>query len=551
MKHLSLSHRLKLGFACVLSLLLCIAAVSTLTLRQAGRDMKIVVEVNATRSELANALLVNIGNMATTVRTVALLTDLKAVDRAAESLRQLDAECIHLENTLRKHLDQWGAQPEELALMDAVIEASRKTRPVIAEAAKLGSDGDNTAAVNTMTTRVAPLEQVWRTQVEKFAALQKSLSTSVVLASTTRHSRVISIQLGLVIVSLLGGAFIAWRITKSVTTPITRMQNTMTEITTSQDFSRRVTVDQMDEIGLSIMAFNAMIENIQEGSTQLARKTADIEAMNKDLSASLEQLKIVKDELVRREKLAALGSLVAGIAHELNTPIGNGLLAMSTLRDEVSALRQDMATKGLQRKTFDTFLATIDNSTDITERSLNRSAELVRSFKELSLDQATDNRRSFSVKEQVEGILLMLQPTLKRMPYKVETCIVEDLTMDSYPGALAQIVTNLVNNALIHGFDGRDSGTINIRVERAAPGFLMLRIADDGKGIAENAMPRIFDPFFTTKMGQGGSGLGLHIVYNVATITLGGTIDVTSSLGHGTECRLTFPLCAPHPANQA
>ncbi len=155
--NLSLSQRLKLGFACVLLLLLCIATMSTLALRQAGQDMKRVVEVNSTRSELANALLVNIGNMTTTVRSIALLTDLRAVETAVAAFQSLDTECQSLQETLSKHLALWGAQPDELSLFNNVVESSQKARPVIAQAAKLGQDGDNIAAVTAITTRVVPL----------------------------------------------------------------------------------------------------------------------------------------------------------------------------------------------------------------------------------------------------------------------------------------------------------------------------------------------------------------------------------------------------------
>ena len=225
-------------------------------------------------------------------------------------------------------------------------------------------------------------------------------------------------------------------------------------------------------------------------------------------------------------------------------------MAMSTVCDELSSLRSDMAAKGLQRKTFESFLSTIETASDIANRSLNRSAELVRSFKQLSLDQATDNRRTFSVKEHLNGILLMLQPTLKKMPYQVETVMAEDITMNSFPGALTQILTNLINNALIHGFEGRDHGRICIQIKVGAPGYLVLRFDDDGRGIPEKIVPRIFDPFFTTKMGQGGSGLGLHIAYNAVTVTLGGTISVASDAARGTAFTLTLPLHAPMSANQ-
>lgn len=285
-----------------------------------------------------------------------------------------------------------------------------------------------------------------------------------------------------------------------------------------------------------------------ERTDKLQMTLQDLDTANQDLRASYEQLNRAKDELVRSEKMAALGSLVAGISHELNTPIGNGLMAISTLRANLAELKGRIGEKTFRRSTLDAFVNSVDVATQITERSLARSAELVTSFKQIAIDQSTSNRRKFNLIDLIHQTLVILQPTMKGTPYQInferpESAV--DLTMDSDPGALVQVLTNLVQNSVIHGFDGRDHGQITITAEAADPEHLSLRVTDNGKGIAAKNLQKVFDPFFTTKLGCGGSGLGLHISYNIVTQVLGGTLQVTSAPEQGTEFTLTLPITWP------
>ncbi len=549
---MSLARRLSLGFISILTLLLAVAITTSYALKLQGERVQRIVQVNNIKTALANDLMDSLNEVAIRSRSAALFTEMdhKQLQLEFNAAMLAKDSFLKTERKLNAMLaDENRLGPERTAMAD-IFTAKKKVFSETEESLGQALAGDNVAAVLTLSNRVRPAEIELRATVTALIDLQARISEQASLDVLALQAKVL-IAVGILVCLALGmGGTIAWRITKSVTTPIKRMQEMMTGIASSQDFSRRVPVDRRDEIGLSLVAFNTMIEKIEESSLLLIQRSKDIQTMNNDLNTSLEQLKIAKDELVRSEKLAALGSLVAGIAHELNTPIGNGLMAMSTVCDELSSLRSDMAAKGLQRKTFESFLSTIETASDIANRSLNRSAELVRSFKQLSLDQATDNRRTFSVKEHLNGILLMLQPTLKKMPYQVETVMAEDITMNSFPGALTQILTNLINNALIHGFEGRDHGRICIQIKVGAPGYLVLRFDDDGRGIPEKIVPRIFDPFFTTKMGQGGSGLGLHIAYNAVTVTLGGTISVASDAARGTAFTLTLPLHAPMSATR-
>lgn len=549
---MSLARRLSLGFISILTLLLAVAITTSYALKLQGERVQRIVQVNNIKTALANDLMDSLNEVAIRSRSAALFTEMdhKQLQLEFNAAMLAKDSFLKTERKLNAMLaDENRLGPERTAMAD-IFTAKKKVFSETEESLGQALAGDNVAAVLTLSNRVRPAEIELRATVTALIDLQARISEQASLDVLALQAKVL-IAVGILVCLALGmGGTIAWRITKSVTTPIKRMQEMMTGIASSQDFSRRVPVDRRDEIGLSLVAFNTMIEKIEESSLLLIQRSKDIQTMNNDLNTSLEQLKIAKDELVRSEKLAALGSLVAGIAHELNTPIGNGLMAMSTVCDELSSLRSDMAAKGLQRKTFESFLSTIETASDIANRSLNRSAELVRSFKQLSLDHATDNRRTFSVKEHLNGILLMLQPTLKKMPYQVETVMAEDITMNSFPGALTQILTNLINNALIHGFEGRDHGRICIQIKVGAPGYLVLRFDDDGRGIPEKIVPRIFDPFFTTKMGQGGSGLGLHIAYNAVTVTLGGTISVASDAARGTAFTLTLPLHAPMSATR-
>ncbi len=552
-KSMSLARRLTLGFISVLTLLLVVVITSSYALILQGEQVQRIVQVNNIKKALASELMDSVNGLAIHSRSAALFTEMdhKQLRLEFDAANAAQESFLKTEQKLSAMLAGENPAGLERALMADILSAEREFFAQTEESLNQALDADYVAAVLTLSNRVRPVELVLRNKLVTLIDWQTQTSEQARSEVLALQRRVL-IALGvLVAVALAMGGVIAWRITRSVTTPISHMQVMMSEIASNQDFSRRVPVGRMDEIGLSLVAFNTMIEKIQEGSLLLKQKTADIEAMNRDLSTSYEQLKITKDELVRSEKMAALGALVAGVAHELNTPIGNGLMAMSTVREELKLLQMATAAKGLQRNVLEDFLSMVDTASDITCRSLTRSAELVRSFKQLSMDQVTESRRTFALQEQVHSILLILQPTLKLTPYRVEIQAEGDLTMESYPGALVQVITNLINNALLHGFDGRDHGVISISMERGAPGFVVLRFADDGKGIPQDMMPRIFDPFFTTKMGQGGSGLGLHIAYNAVTITLGGTLHVTSTLEKGTEFVLNLPMCAPYPAGRA
>ena len=266
-----------------------------------------------------------------------------------------------------------------------------------------------------------------------------------------------------------------------------------------------------------------------------------VKERTQELTNTLNQLTAAQAELVRSEKMSALGALVAGIAHELNTPIGNSLTVASTLQDHGNAFAAEMS-KGLTRSKLDEFVQSSQQGTNILMRSLHHAAELVSSFKQVAVDQTSVNRRVFRLKETLNEILLTLGPTLRKTTHVVTCVVPEDIALDSYPGPLGQVVTNLINNALLHAFDGRQHGKIVITATVNQPGWVDIAVSDDGCGIALAHLDKVFDPFFTTKLGTGGSGLGLNIVYNLVTTSLGGRIQVMSPPGAGACFTLTLPL---------
>ncbi|MEN3363943.1 MAG: hypothetical protein V7606_1217 [Burkholderiales bacterium] len=288
-----------------------------------------------------------------------------------------------------------------------------------------------------------------------------------------------------------------------------------------------------------IRKLNATLEQ------RVIERTEELQQANQELAYTLETLNMAQEELVRSEKLAALGSLVAGVAHELNTPIGNSLMVASTLLDQTRVLAECYANNRLKRSLLENYITDAGKAGDILVHNLHRAADLVVSFKQVAVDQTTSQRRRFSLAEVVSEIMLTLWPTLKKTAFRVDQRIPDALEMDSYPGPLGQVLTNLVANALVHGFEGRNTGVVSISAHTTANGWMDLVVQDDGIGIPAANLNRIFDPFFTTKLGDGGSGLGLNITHNIVTGILGGRIRVQSEVGAGATFILTLPLVAP------
>ncbi|MDR3416210.1 MAG: HAMP domain-containing sensor histidine kinase [Nevskia sp.] len=274
---------------------------------------------------------------------------------------------------------------------------------------------------------------------------------------------------------------------------------------------------------------------------QLQRLNESLVAQVAETRIALRELQQAQAQLVQSEKLASLGGLVAGIAHEVNTPVGVGVTAASTLLGAAQALRQRFAGNTMTRSDLDRFLAVTDEGAQMILKNLQRAADLINSFKQVAVDQSSDQQRPFELKAYIEEVLLSLHPQLKRADVEVTVNCPAPLVLDSYPGSFAQIITNLVTNSMIHAFPPGRSGNA-IRIDLAeGDGSIELAFADNGTGITPEHLPKIFDPFFTTRRNSGGSGLGLHIVYNLVSQRLGGRIEVDSEAARGTRFRIRIP----------
>ncbi|MAS40877.1 MAG: hypothetical protein CMK33_04090 [Porticoccaceae bacterium] len=287
-----------------------------------------------------------------------------------------------------------------------------------------------------------------------------------------------------------------------------------------------------------MMQLNALLEERVQERTEALTRT------NEDLRTAVRNLEHAQAELLQREKMAALGALVAGIAHELNTPIGNSVTAASTLQDQTRDFERALS-GGITKSALERFVEGTGTASDIVLRNLRRASELVTSFKRVAVDQTSDQRRNFHLDELVKETLMTLGPSIRKSGHEVRHELTGDPMMDSYPGALSQILTNLINNALLHAFEDKPHGVVTIHAEPLGQEEVELSVEDDGCGISQENIGRIFNPFFTTRMGEGGSGLGLHIAYNLVTGVLGGKIRAESTPGQGTRLVITLPRHAP------
>lgn len=282
-------------------------------------------------------------------------------------------------------------------------------------------------------------------------------------------------------------------------------------------------------------------QNMQLQQEIKERRLAEAELQEKaqQLEQTLHNLKQAEAQLIQTEKMAALGGLVAGIAHEVNTPIGIGVTAASLLTEKTAAFTTLFKSGTMKRSDLEKFLNMAQQSSQMTLTNLDRAAQLIQSFKQIAVDQSSESKRVFNLSAYLEEILLQLTPKLKATQHRIVVRGDRQIELLSYPGAFSQIVTNLVMNSLIHAYEPEDRGQIQLSFRRSEE-HIIFEHADDGKGIPPENLSKIFEPFFTTKRGQGGSGLGLHIVYNLVTRKLGGTIHCESQPGLGTKFVITL-----------
>ncbi|NNJ90892.1 MAG: HAMP domain-containing protein [Gammaproteobacteria bacterium] len=310
-----------------------------------------------------------------------------------------------------------------------------------------------------------------------------------------------------------------------------------------------------DEIAQLATNFNQMAQAIEDHIADIETGRMRVEELNVsledrvkertiELATTLEDLKKTQDELIQSEKLAGLGSIVAAVAHELNTPIGNALTVATSFAEKTREFEQDIS-QGLKRSTLNSFTENVHSAADLLERNLSKASELILSFKHVAIDQTSSKRRKFDLAITLHEVIATVRPTFKKTGHHLELDFEKGIEMDSFPGSIGQVVTNFINNSILHAFSVMTEGTMKLSFTKETESWVKLVFSDNGQGISSEYIKQIFDPFFTTQLGKGGSGLGLNIVHNMVTGLLGGTIDVDSKDGEGAVFTLMLPIMAP------
>lgn len=320
--------------------------------------------------------------------------------------------------------------------------------------------------------------------------------------------------------------------------------------------SHPIMLNRSDEIG-------HLAETMEATRQALARTFSELEIKNDqltdysntletkvklrttELELALKNVNHAHQELTRIERMASLGSMVAGVAHELNTPIGNCLLVASTLEAEVHRFSAAFKSAAMRKSDLEKFLHVANESSTLLLRGLNQAAHLVGDFKQVAVDQSSAQRRQFDLHTMMLELTSLLMPGLSKTPYILVLDIPTDIQLDSFPGPLGQVFTNLINNSVTHGFDDRNYGNMRISAELLSDKVKMT-FTDDGIGIPPEILHRIYEPFFTTRFGKGGSGLGLSITYNIVTNVLGGEITAHSAPNEGCCFTIIIPLATPN-----
>jgi len=296
---------------------------------------------------------------------------------------------------------------------------------------------------------------------------------------------------------------------------------------------------------MAISVFGLNMERLAKDRDQkneeLSQALKERDQKNKELKEALIEVKNTQKQLVEVEKMSALGSLVAGVAHEINTPVGVSLTGITHIENETQSILKALESEKLGKNALSEYLYMVEKMSKSMHISLRTAAHLVRSFKQVAVDQSMEEKRELNLKDYFDEVLLSLHNKVKHTQIEVENSVDKDINILSYAGVYSQILTNLLMNSLIHAFDENEEGKISLRASIDKE-YLKIVYEDNGKGLEEEVRQKMFNPFFTTKMGQGGSGLGLSIIYNLVHHKLKGEIGCESVLGEGMKVMISIPM---------
>jgi signal transduction histidine kinase len=444
-------------------------------------------------------------NTETIEKTIPVMTDLADNDLQRLALQRLKTRTVALREGLAKLSEQLASRTD---LLRNSIDASQ---------------ADTIAAIDGLSVKMRQREQ-------------KAQATFDRTLSNIAH-RVLSIALLFLAVIITAGVIIAL----SIRLPLQQIMTSMRAIR-SGDYDRQVPgTDAKDEVGAMARAVEVFRENA------IAKREAEdgLRASKEKAESALLELNAAQQNLIDAERLAALGGLVAGVAHEVNNPIGISLTVASSFARRTDQFDAEMrSSTPLRRSQLEEFVRSSRDASQQLVGNLHRAAELIQSFKQVAVDRSHAERRQFSLSEATDQIIASLRPVLKRSPITLTVDVPEGLVVDGFPGSYGQILTNLFLNAANHAFPDGRSGAITISAKPRGNDDIEIIFADNGAGMTPDVQRQAFDPFFTTRRNEGGTGLGLHIVYNLVTQQLGGRMMLESRLGQGTTFRIIMPRAA-------
>lgn len=501
-----MAYMVFLAFSITLALFISLIVYGLFYIQSVNKDMRLIVEEHNTKEYLVTNMYNNARERVMSLFQMALSDDPFERDELYMSLNTNGAEFVRA----RLAYLEMSLNEKEAEILQQQGKLTSVAVPLQEQIIDLISNDEIEPARSLLIEKGVEAQNYVLNKLSELAALQKQETVTILNESNRQYEQVTRLTLWLGISASILGFIIA------VLT------------------SRKVHKDQQ--------ALNQLNTELEQ---RVNERTRELSLSNTELEETVATLKSAQNQLIESEKLASLGSMVAGVAHELNTPLGNSVTATSALahnHENFQALCDD---NKLKRSDLQAFLDEIKQGLSLIMRNLVRSSDLVKSFKQVAVDQTSQKQRHFILDEVINEDLLTLRPQLKKTKHEIQLDLEQDIQVNSYPGPLGQVIINVVMNAINHAFDDKVHGTISIICKKTGTDTAAIFISDNGKGIPENEVKKIFDPFYTTKFGQGGSGLGMHIAYNIVNGLLGGDISVSSKTGEGTTVSLSLPLVAP------
>lgn len=487
-------------------------------------------EQRALHDEVAELLTYSVQSAETERATQDIAIEaLKLSNRTAEALTMRDTDAIsRIHDESQKLSDTMTSMPISPLIQSEMIDALDQWRKGLATTL----DG-----LNEQSGILREMDASTRRMIDGARFLNETLTRNAErIGALVRNILIFGAAIGLLLGSVTGLA-----VARSITRPLRLLQSRMAELSENAragpiaDFNRR------DELGDMARATNVFI-------TEIGRREQALRKSKDRADAALAELQKTQTDLIQAEKLASLGQLVAGVAHEINTPLGIALTTATLLGDEARRFGEAAVSGKLQRSVLERFVERMREGTDLLFGNLSRAADLVHSFKQVAADQASGERRQFAMDTWLQDLLTSLRPILRKTKHEVAIECPPDVVVDTYPGALGQVLTNLLTNAVTHAYDEGQAGQLAIRVSEPRQDTVRIVFSDDGKGIPPENLTKVFDPFFTTGRSSGNTGLGLHIVYNLVTSRLQGHINLYSKVGRGTRFTIDVPKAVTETA---